>query len=289
MYKLYKEYKTSLKDLSVEEVVDLCFFRPIAFVIVKLIYRLPITPDQISFLSMIVGIVSGVFYAMGDKQSFIYAGFFYALAHLLDCCDGMLARLKINVIPFGRIIDGWTDYTTSTAVYVGLFIGLHKGSFQLPLSSPWLIMVPASLSLIIHSMIVDYYRNEFLAHALGKVNSVEQDLKFFNGELEKLMKDKGKYLEKIMITFYIGYRKLQFKETSAKRKYSQDKYYKSNKLLLLLWNWIGPATHIFVIILASFLYEPKIFFYYILGLANLWMLVLMIIQVRINRKIAIKD
>jgi len=288
MHKLYDEYKASLKDTAVEEMVDLYLFRPIAFAIVKLIYPLPITPNQLSVLSILTGIASGVFFAMGDRQSFIYAGLFYALSHILDCCDGMIARLKRNGTPIGRIIDGWADYITSVAVYVGLLIGLHGGSFQLPVS-PWALMVPASFSLFIHCMMVDYYRHEFMAHALGKNNSIRGDLVFFSNELDQLNKSKGRYLEKIMIIFYLGYTKLQLNENVEKGKYPREKYYESNKLPLLLWNWIGAATHIFVLVFAAFLYDPMIFFYYIIGLANVWMLMLGFVQVRINRKIAIKE
>jgi phosphatidylglycerophosphate synthase len=289
MQKLLKEYKASLKDISVEEVVDLYLFRPIAFLIVKLIYRLPITPNQVSVLSMAAGITSGVFYAMGDKKSFLYAGLFYALSHILDCSDGMIARLKKMATPIGRIIDGWADYITAFAVYVGLLIGLHNGSFQLPVSSPWVLMIPTVFSMAAHCILVDYYRHEFMAHALGKTTTTRKDLKFFSAKLEELNKVKGKYLEKILIIVYLGYTKLQLRESKEVKKYPRDKYYKSNKPLLLLWNWIGLATHIFIMILATFLYEPMIFFYYIIGLANIWMVVVGIIQVRTNKKIAIKN
>lgn len=288
IHKLYNEYKASLKDTAVEEMVDLYIFRPIAFVIVKLLYRLPITPNQVSVLSILTGITSGVFFAMGDRQNFIYAGLFYALSHILDCCDGMIARLKKNGTPIGRIIDGWADYITSISVYTGLLIGLNKGAFQLPVPA-WMLMLPAAFSLFAHCMMVDYYRHEFMAHALGKNNSIRDDLKFFSDELEQLNKSKGRYLDKILIIFYMGYTKLQLNENGEKGRYPQETYYKSNKLLLLLWNWIGSASHIFVLVLAAFLYEPMIFFYYIIGLANVWMLMLGFIQVRVNRKIAIKE
>ncbi len=289
MHKIYREFKNSLKDLAVEETVDLFIFRPIAFAIVKTIYRLPVTPNQLSVLSMLAGITSGVFFALGDRNSFIYAGLFYALAHILDCCDGMVARLKKNGTVLGRIIDGWTDYITAIAVYIGLLIGLHNGSFQLPVSSPWLLMVPAAVSLAVHCMVVDFYRHEFLAHALGKANPIQMDREIFSKRMAQLRKEKRNYFEILLISFYLAYTKIQLKENNGGKKYSGEKYYKSNKSLLLLWNWIGASTHIFVLIVAALLYEPLIFFIYILGLANIWMLVMGIIQIRNNKRITIKD
>jgi phosphatidylglycerophosphate synthase len=274
--------------MVVEETVDLFLFRPIAFVLVKATYRLPITPNQISVLSMLAGIASGIFYAMGDRTAFIYAGLLYALAHVLDCCDGMVARLKNNGTQLGRIIDGWADYVTATAVYIGLLIGLHNGSFHLPVSSPWLLMVPASISLAVHSVVVDYYRHEFLAHALGKANPIRQDHETFSKRLDLLRREKRNYFEILLISFYLGYTKMQLKESNDMKEYPEEAYYQSNKLLLLLWNWIGAATHIFVLIVATLLYEPMIFFVYSLGLANLWMLVMAAIQIRTNKRIALK-
>lgn len=284
--RIIEEYRISLKDTAVEEVVDLILFRPIAFVLVKAMYPFPISPNQISVLSMLAGIVSGVFYAFGNRQGFLLGGLFYGFAHVLDCCDGMIARLKNGGTPIGRIVDGWTDYVTGTAVYIGLLIGLFNSSLSLP-TSPWILMIPAALGLILHSMVVDYYRLEFLAHALGKATSIREDMETFSQHLEQLKKEKSHYLEILLLTFYVGYTKIQVKHAKPAKKYPRDEYYFANKRLVFLWNWIGAATHIFVLMVASVLYEPSIFFFYILGLANVWMVVMGLIQIKTNRQIVI--
>jgi phosphatidylglycerophosphate synthase len=287
MLKLFREYKSSLKDIAVEEAVDLFIFRPIAFLIVKAIYRLPITPNQISLLSMTVGIASGVFFAFGSHESFIYGALLYFLAHVLDCCDGMIARLKKCGTPIGRIVDGWTDYVVGFAVYIGFLIGLSNSTLSLPMA-PLAMMIPASISLIIHSMMVDYYRHEFLAHGLGKATSIEDDRRTFSNYLKTLKKEKRNYLEILLITFYLGYTGIQTKKEKKIKEYPQDLYYHSNRRLVFLWNWIGAATHIFMFILGALLYEPMIFFVYIIGLSNIWMLGMIVIQVRTNRRIMAK-
>ncbi len=286
--KWYLEYKASLKDLAVEEVVDLYLFRPPAFLLVKGIYRFPITPNQLSILSMVAGIAAGVFYAQGSRAGFIFGALFYFLAHILDCMDGMVARLKQNGTLLGRIIDGWADYITAIAAYIGLLIGLHNGddAFQLPFSSPWFLMVPAAVSLAIHCIIVDYYRHEFLAHALGKANPIRRDMELFTRRLHQLKREKKNYLEMLLIVFYMGYTKVQLKESEKEQKFDRELYYKANRPLLWMWNWIGASTHIFVLILATLLFEPMIFFYYILGIANIWMLVMGAVQLKTNKKIS---
>ncbi|MDP8202878.1 MAG: hypothetical protein P9M11_12175, partial [Candidatus Tenebribacter burtonii] len=64
---------------------------------------------------------------------------------------------------------------------------------------------------------------------------------------------------------------------------------KTNKLLIRLWFWIGPTASAFIIIISAFLFRPIIFFVFTIGLANIYMLVLWIIQVKANKKILIKN
>ena len=91
---------------EVEEPLDLLFYRPIAFAIVKLIYRLPITPNQVTLLSLGAGLVAAYYFSLGTAGAFIAAAVWYAVTNILDCCDGMLARLQGSGTPLGRLIDG---------------------------------------------------------------------------------------------------------------------------------------------------------------------------------------
>lgn len=284
--RLFMEYKTSLKDVVVEEAVDLFFFRPLAFIVVKLIIRLPVTPNQLSILSILSGICAGVFFSFGDPRSFVWAGLLYGMSHIFDCCDGMVARLKQNGTLIGRIIDGWADYITSVSVYIGLLIGLHQGHIDLPVS-PWLLLIPSAVSLFIHSAMVDYYRHEFLAHGLGKSQSTHEELSMYRLEFQRLNRLKGHWLEKLMISFYLGYTRLQLKECGEKRRYDQAAYYRANRTLLQLWNWIGASTQIAVFILSALLYRPMIYVFYMVVLGNLWMLGLLYFQIRSTRRLTI--
>lgn len=285
MGKIAEQFNALLKHRSVEEFVDLYLFRPIAFIIVKLIGRTPITPNQISLLSITTGIISGFFLARGTPIGFFYGGLFYGVSHVLDCCDGMVARLKGNGSLIGRIIDGFADYTSATAMFIGLITGLLKADLHF-IVHPWVLVIASSISTIIHAMVVDYYKSEFLAHGLDQVHSTLDDRERFSAEFERLKGKKGKYIFKFMIWLYLGYSHLQLFRNKVRIDYDQATYYRKNKLLLRLWTWIGIATHIFVLVVAAFLYKPGIFFYYTLVGANIWMVVLLIIQVRVNKKIA---
>lgn len=285
--RIFKEYKKSLKHLVFDETLTLYILRPIAFVLVKLFYPTKITPNQVSLMSIIVGILSGFFFSRGNLTSYIIAGALYFFCLVLDCVDGMIARLKKNGTPVGRIIDGFADYIVGVAVYVGLGIGFDKGIVNLNFwpYSPWLLLSIAAVSHIFHAMIVDYYRVEFMSHGLGKVTSVWEEKRIFTEEMKRIKNMRGKWLDKILIAFYLGYSHLQIFRLNAQENYNRRAYYKSNKLMILLWFWIGPTAHVFVLIIAAILFRPIVFFIYTIGLANIYLLILWIIQVKIKQRL----
>jgi hypothetical protein len=140
-----------------------------------------------------------------------------------DCIDGMIARLKHSGTAVGRIIDGFADYIVAISVYVGMGIGFEKGLINLdflPINH-WWIMAIAAASHIFHSMLVDYYRAEFMAHGLGKATSTFEEKKKFTAELNKIKHLQGKLMEKVLIAFYLGYSHLQLFHLEEKEEYDR--------------------------------------------------------------------
>lgn len=292
---MFKDYKKSIKHAIFDETLTLYILRPIAFIFVKMFYPTSITPNQISLMTTIVGIISGYFFSRGDVVSFAIAGSLYFFSIVLDCVDGMIARLKNSGTPVGRIIDGVSDYIVGISVYIGMGIGFGKGLINidfLPFNYWWFIAI-AAISHVVHAMLVDYYRAEFMAHGLGKQTSTWEEKEKFAAELSKIKHQKGKLFEKILIAVYLGYSHLQlFKmdiNMDAKEEYNRLTYFRSNKLLIRLWFWIGPTAGAFIIIISAFLYRPIIFFAFTIGLANIYMIILWIIQIKTNKKILIKN
>jgi len=275
---------SSLKDTAVEELFDLYLFRPFAFLLVKLIYRTPITPNQLSVSSMITGILSSVFFSLGTVSSFLVGGILYGLTRVLDCSDGMVARLKKNGTMIGRIVDGTVDYVNGVVIYVGFFVGINRAGFDFFL--PNLILVlGAGLCMIFHSIVIDYYRSQFLAHALGKKRSPREDKEMFSVELKKLKKKKGRLVDKFFIHLYLGYSHVQVNQAVKKRVYKKDEYYRTNKWIMQMWSLIGSSTYIFAFMISGILYRPTILFWYAIVAANLFTCILWIIQARKNHRI----
>ncbi|MCK4640302.1 MAG: CDP-alcohol phosphatidyltransferase family protein [Candidatus Marinimicrobia bacterium] len=286
MKKLFREYKSSLKPLPIESIPDLFLFRPIAFILVKLLYYFPVTPNQVSVSAIIFGILGGVNFSKGTPGSFALAGMFYGIAHIMDCADGMLARIKKNGTPTGRIVDGLADYTIGIAIFTGLGIGLSKMSVNLP-APILLVILLAVVSTVIQCILVDYYSGQFLIHVLGDRKSISGEIAELTGELEKLRRQNCCYLQRLLIKFYLGYSAIQNKYSRKQRKYDPKRYYQVNKYLLRLWSMVGPAVNILILVISSFLFKPEIFLIYVIFIANGWIVLISIIQRVVNKKIEI--
>ena len=123
MKNIKEEFKKSLKPNSAEEFFDIYFYRPIAFLFVKLIAKTSISPNTVTVFGMIWGLIAGYFLSRGTQHGFFYGTIFYQIANIFDCADGQLARLKKSNSEIGRILDGFVDYFNVTAVYIGSYIG----------------------------------------------------------------------------------------------------------------------------------------------------------------------
>ena len=125
------------------------FIVPLAFLLVKAIYSTNITPNQLTVISMVFGVIGGFFYSFGNHSAFIIGAILVLLYNVVDCSDGQLARLKKNGTAVGRILDGIADYVVSVAVYFGIAFGYANSS-----SNPlfwWIITAAAGFSNAIQS------------------------------------------------------------------------------------------------------------------------------------------
>ena len=114
---------------SVNEIIEPVnhyFHNPIAASIVKILKHTWVTPDQITYLSIFIGLVSAYFFSSGTMQSFFLAGVLLEMVMILDCVDGQLARAKKCVSDWGRLLDGIAGYIIYLAILVGIMIGLGK-------------------------------------------------------------------------------------------------------------------------------------------------------------------
>ena len=97
--------------------------RPISLEISRRLARTAITPNQMSLISIAVGICGGPFFLFpGPLMQTIGALLF--LAHsILDGCDGELARLKFQQSRLGGVLDFWGDNVVHSVIFGSMAVG----------------------------------------------------------------------------------------------------------------------------------------------------------------------
>ena len=287
---LFKEYKESLKSIEAEDPLDLYFYRIVSFIFVKIIYRFPVTPNQISVTAMIFGVVSGYFFSTATADSYLIAGIFYALYYLLDCSDGQLARLKKNGTRLGRIIDGISDYVTHIAVYIGLGIGLSAQSGD-ALSS-WFVVIVSMVSLMFQAALVDYYRNRYLEYQFGITSLYGEDLIEFQQEYEDLKRKGGAYLTRFIYFVYLKYLKVQklfiTDDAVKSKKFDTQDFLQKNKRMIRLWTYMGTSMPITLLIIAAIFNIIFFYFYALVFALNAYAVIMLVMQVKIDKNTMLK-
>jgi hypothetical protein len=287
---LLTEYKKSLKMLEVEEILDLLIFRPPAFLLVKLIYRTPISPNQITWISLFFGVFGAFLITFGTATHYLLAGLCFIIYNILDCSDGQLARLQKSGTLTGRIVDGSADYIVAVTSYLAIGVGFASKSDD-PLLY-WILTVLAGLTNALHSLALDYYRNQFLDYALDRKSILGDDLKQFEEAYNKIIASKKWSPDRFLIWFYLKYSRLQIKMSSKdddthKRIYDPQDYYIKNKRMIHFWTYIGPTTELTFMIICAFLNRWDIFLWVMITVGNIYALILYIMQRSVNAKIKI--
>jgi choline kinase len=286
---LFEEFKASLKTVEAEEIFDLILFRPVSFVFVKMIYNTNITPNHISIVAMIIGVIAGLTFAGGTHIYFIIASLLYFTSNTLDCADGQLARLKKNGTLLGRAIDGFIDYVVSTTIYICLGVAVAKvtGSGMTGL----LLCLGGGISAALQAFYFDFYRNSFLQYVHGMSSDVNDEIKEFEEEKEKLKDVKGRVIEKLLINAYLFYSRRQSKMVRSKTTFTvtPEQYYKDNRLLLRLWSWLGSTTHMVMLMFFSIINRLDLYLIFNITICNIYFVIILIMQKKRSEEIRGKE
>ncbi len=289
---ILEEYKKSLKLQEVEEIFDLYFYRPLAFLFVKLVYRSRITPNQVTWLALLIGFIGALCFMAGTRETFITGALLLIISIILDCSDGQLARLQNSGTLTGRIIDGFADYVVTISAYIGIGIGYANNTHD-PLYY-WILTVLAGISHAIHSLIVDYYRNQFLDYALNRKSILGEDLKIFEEEYNRLISENKKSFDRLLIWIYLKYSRLQIRFSSDKqsarpKRYDPKDYYLKSKRMMRMWSYIGPTADLTFMIVCAVFNRWDIFLWGMITVFNFYALILYLFQTTVNRTLKIVE
>lgn len=276
--------KPVYKAYPMEEFIDIIFFHPLGFKVAKAAFKFKLTPNHITYISMLFAIAGGLMLA---TKSTAYGGFgLLVISSILDSADGQLARMTKKGTLKGRILDGLIGYFMFTSSYIGLSILYLSTPNNMGLKFIIPLAVTGGAVSAFQSSMYDFYRTSFYCITVKKqLENYERkpDLSGFfkfiySGYFayQKLFAKNHINLIKKMRTIYPDGR---IDENISK------KYGDSNLKIIRGWNILGDNTRFLFILTAIILYKPHWYFIAILGPLNIIMIYLIIRQKYMDRKL----
>jgi len=111
------------RTTEIEEITNLYLIHPMAGRLVPIFAQLHVTPNAVSIVGMIFGILAAFAYYRYWDPRFAIAGFALMIAwHVMDGADGQLARYTQSYSYLGKMLDGIADNVTFAAVYAALAV-----------------------------------------------------------------------------------------------------------------------------------------------------------------------
>lgn len=155
----------ALKSRETEELIDIYFYRPLGYVVAKIAARVGLTPNIITILAGIIGVIAGhLFYYSSLKVNLIGVVLFI-VSDVFDSADGILARITNYKTTMGRILDGISGNAVFLSIYVHLALRLYNEFDSI------LYIGLVFLAIVSHSIqfpIADFYRNAYLYIVVDK-------------------------------------------------------------------------------------------------------------------------
>lgn len=124
---------TCQKPREKEEILAWFVLRRISIYVTLLFLRTRISPNTISWFSLLFFLLSGWWMIWMKPWAFVLATLCYNLGYLLDCVDGEVARLKQITSKKGVFIDTLIR-ASSIPIVISFMIALYTGLGETPVS-----------------------------------------------------------------------------------------------------------------------------------------------------------
>lgn len=158
-------FESSLKDATTEEWINLQLHRRLAFALVRPMQGRfeSVSPNHLTLLSGAIGVCAGLcsYRSVEAGPEWLALGALLLMASaVVDCADGMLARLRGQSSELGRLLDGIVDQVTGISAWYGISHALCAG---IDLPGEWLYCTFALLSVVVHVALYDQIKGSFVA------------------------------------------------------------------------------------------------------------------------------
>lgn len=203
-----------IRTREIEEFTNLHFIHPVSIRLSRLLARIGVSPNTVSFAGMLCGILAGIAYYHYQQVIYTVAGFSLMITwHILDGTDGQLARLTNSQSESGKIIDGICDYVTYIAVYLGLGFALQRQYGDVI----WGVVLLSGICHAVQSATYEVQRQEY--NFWGHANASARLPRL--SELEH-MDVRGSFSRKLMNYLYVLYVRMQYMGSRISSRQYED-------------------------------------------------------------------
>jgi phosphatidylserine synthase len=110
-----------------DQVFNTYFMRPIAGLVVAIVSKTPVTPNQLTILNVVLFAAAGAIFIALPQTWGAYLGVgVLELSYLFDCSDGMLARHKKLASKQGHLFDFFTDESKALILVGSLAVRMWR-------------------------------------------------------------------------------------------------------------------------------------------------------------------
>jgi phosphatidylglycerophosphate synthase len=285
-------YIRVLKGPDLEEIADLWFFRPLAYLGVRLVAPTGMTPNQVTLASLLVAVLGGCLIGLADEKPIllIWGAAAVAFSNVLDCMDGMLARLRGTSSPFGGILDGLGDYAGVIAIMLG--IGHFLSSRHGEQVEWWTLTLAATVTMAWWCAVVDGMRIEWMRVVYGQRRERAVELAALTDEAAEWKRQGIHRVNRLLVACYVFYVRLWGLDSEAAggavvvREPPVGPWTALNRPILRLALLGGPTMQLTAIIIAAACDRLEWFLWGTLFVGNAWAVTVLLIRLGVRRRLA---
>src|SRR5262249_22287103 len=115
--------------------------RSLSIALSRRLVRTPVTPNHLTTLSLVVGLLGAALLTSADYWIALLAAILLWSSCILDGCDGEVARLKLLASTAGARFDQMTDNLVHLATFLAIVVHVHRVHPEFDMRRPGLFLV----------------------------------------------------------------------------------------------------------------------------------------------------
>lgn len=130
-----------------DPIIARIFHRPISYVFSSIFCEIGLTPNQVSFISLIISFLTCGCFMLHNKTCYLVGAILMNLWSITDSADGNMAR-SVGGKPYGDFIDATSSYAMVGFLFPALGWAVYvDGGLLISTGTAWIILIGAYTSI----------------------------------------------------------------------------------------------------------------------------------------------